>query len=180
MQKRVREVLKAVVRAVDTHRSGMFLGIATPMQPEDQTLKQLGILAVDDEESNLLLLRRILEREGYVNVVTTTEPSRGPEMFLKTRPSLVLLDLHMPGMDGFELMERLGAMIGGRAFFSSKAALSNRVASSSAQPAGGPEPAGSAVRAEREPRDGGGRAHLRSRAGATRGTRPPSDRGRVP
>src|ERR1039458_1617875 len=99
MQKRVREVLKAVVRAVDLHRSGMFLGIATPMQPEDQTLKQLGILAVDDEESNLLLLRRILEREGYVNVVTTTEPSRVPEMFLKTRPSLVLLDLHMPGMD---------------------------------------------------------------------------------
>jgi putative two-component system response regulator len=114
MQKRVREVLKAVVRAVDIDRSRMFLGIATPMQPEDQTLKQLGILAVDDEESNLLLLRRILEREGYVNVVTTTEPSRVPEMFVKTRPSLVLLDLHMPGMDGFELMERLGPMMGER------------------------------------------------------------------
>jgi putative two-component system response regulator len=73
-------------------------------------LKDLLILAVDDEESNLLLVRRILEREGYTRVEVTMEPRRVPEMFVELEPDLVLLDLHMPGMDGFELMDRLGPL----------------------------------------------------------------------
>jgi putative two-component system response regulator len=82
--------------------------------PGEQELKQLPILAVDDEESNLLLLRRILEQAGYTNVEATTDPTRVPELFVETRPRLVLLDLHMPQMDGFELMERLGPITGER------------------------------------------------------------------
>src|SRR6266540_893686 len=82
------------------------------MKLEEQGLKELRILAVDDEESNLLLLRRILERDGYTHVDVTTDPSRVPGMFAETRPDLVLLDLHMPEMDGFELMERLGPVTG--------------------------------------------------------------------
>lgn len=80
------------------------------MRRNEQGLKQLRILAVDDEESNLLLVRRILEREGYTRVEVTTEPSRVPGMFVELRPDLVLLDLQMPGMDGFELMDRLGPL----------------------------------------------------------------------
>jgi putative two-component system response regulator len=82
------------------------------MKPEEQGLKALRILAVDDDESNLLLLRRVLERAGYTQVETTTDPTQVPGMFVETRPDLVLLDLHMPGMDGFELMERLGPLTG--------------------------------------------------------------------
>jgi len=67
---------------------------------------------VDDEESNLLLLRRILERAGYTRVDVTTDASRVPEMFVEIQPDLVLLDLHMPGMDGFELMEQLRPLTG--------------------------------------------------------------------
>jgi putative two-component system response regulator len=78
------------------------------------TLKHLPILAVDDEESNLLLLRQILERDGYTNVETTTEPSQVAALYAKRRPRLVLLDLHMPQIDGFELMERLGELTGER------------------------------------------------------------------
>jgi putative two-component system response regulator len=77
------------------------------MTAQEQALKELRILAVDDEESNLLLLRRVLERDGYTHVAATTDPTRVPGMFVESRPDLVLLDLHMPGMDGFELMERL-------------------------------------------------------------------------
>jgi putative two-component system response regulator len=83
------------------------------MTAPDQELTQLRILAVDDEEPNLLLLRRVLEREGYSDLVTTTDPKRAPELFAELRPDLVLLDLHMPGMDGFEVMERLGEFTGG-------------------------------------------------------------------
>jgi putative two-component system response regulator len=82
------------------------------MTPAEQTLKELRILAVDDEERNLLLLRRILERAAYTRIETTSDPTRVPEMFLESRPDLVLLDLQMPVMDGFELMKRLAAMTG--------------------------------------------------------------------
>lgn len=78
----------------------------------DKDLKQLRILAVDDEESNLLLLQRILERDGYTQVAVTKDPTRGLQLFAETRPDLVLLDLHMPEMDGFELMDRLNAVAG--------------------------------------------------------------------
>jgi putative two-component system response regulator len=82
------------------------------MKPEEQELTELRILAVDDEESNLLLLRRILERAGYRQVEATADPTRVPGIFLETGPDLVLLDLHMPEMDGFELMERLAPVTG--------------------------------------------------------------------
>lgn len=77
-----------------------------------QELKGLRILAVDDEESNLLLLQRILERDGYRHVAVTTDPTRAPRMFAESRPDLVLLDLQMPEMDGFDLMERLQLQAG--------------------------------------------------------------------
>jgi putative two-component system response regulator len=72
-----------------------------------QALKDLEILVVDDEESNLILLERILEEDGYTHVTTTRDPTSVPALFAKRPPDLVLLDLHMPAMDGFELMDRL-------------------------------------------------------------------------
>jgi putative two-component system response regulator len=88
--------------------------IGSPLISDELELKQLPILAVDDEEANLLLLRRILERAGFVHVQTTTDPTLVPELFVEMRPRVVLLDLHMPQMDGLELMERLGPLTGER------------------------------------------------------------------
>jgi response regulator RpfG family c-di-GMP phosphodiesterase len=82
------------------------------MNRVEQELTDLPILAVDDEAANLLLLQRMLERAGYTRVVTTKEPTQVPLLFVELRPALVLLDLHMPEMDGFELMERLGPVDG--------------------------------------------------------------------
>jgi response regulator RpfG family c-di-GMP phosphodiesterase len=82
------------------------------MQLAEPELRDLRILAVDDEDANLLLLRRMLERAGYTRIVTTRKPTEAPLLFVETRPALVLLDLHMPEMDGFELMERLGPVDG--------------------------------------------------------------------
>jgi putative two-component system response regulator len=80
------------------------------MTLDHHELKQLPILAVDDEEANVLLLRRVLERAGYTSLAMTSDPLQVPAMYRANRPSLVLVDLHMPEMDGFELMENLGAL----------------------------------------------------------------------
>jgi putative two-component system response regulator len=84
------------------------------MQQEEQELKQLPIIAVDDDEPTLMLLSGILELAGHSNVHTTTDPREVPALFVRTDARLVLLDLHMPEIDGFELMETLGPMTGER------------------------------------------------------------------
>lgn len=90
------------------------LAHAGMMISSDAGLSELAILVVDDEDVNVLLLRRTLERAGYTRVLSTTDPTRAPRLFVETEPDLVVLDLHMPVMDGFELMDRLAAIGGGR------------------------------------------------------------------
>jgi DNA-binding response OmpR family regulator len=70
----------------------------------------LPILVVDDDAPTLALLRGVLEHAGYANVASTTDPRRVPELFVRTHPRLVLMDLHMPEIEGLQLMEQLGAM----------------------------------------------------------------------
>jgi len=65
------------------------------------------ILVVDDERVNVVLLERILEQDGYRNVKTTTDSSQAAALYEEFEPDLVLLDLHMPGLDGFAVMEQL-------------------------------------------------------------------------
>lgn len=67
------------------------------------------ILAVDDEEANLRLLRRVLERAGYTRVHTTTDPRELLGLCQPETADLLLLDLHMPGMDGLALISAVRA-----------------------------------------------------------------------
>lgn len=63
------------------------------------------ILVIDDEEANVLLLRSLLEREGYRDVHGITDPSSALQGYVELEPDLVLLDLMMPVVDGFQLLE---------------------------------------------------------------------------
>jgi putative two-component system response regulator len=65
------------------------------------------ILVIDDEEVNIRLLQRTLAGAGYENVLCTTNPSDAARLFAESSPDLVLLDLHMPGTDGFQLLREL-------------------------------------------------------------------------
>src|SRR2546422_649792 len=65
------------------------------------------ILIVDDKEANDRLLEGMLPVAGYTSVESTTDPNEVCELYRQNRYSLILLDLQMPGMDGFEVMEGL-------------------------------------------------------------------------
>ena len=65
------------------------------------------ILIVDDQAANVALLEQMLRSAGYVSVASTTDPGQVSELHLLNRYDLILLDLHMPGMDGFQVMENL-------------------------------------------------------------------------
>lgn len=65
------------------------------------------VLIVDDQPANLRLLERVLSRAGITDVVATTDGSEAVDLYRERRPDLVLLDLHMPGMDGFQVLATL-------------------------------------------------------------------------
>ena len=65
------------------------------------------ILIVDDLEANVLLLERTLRGAGYTSVASTKDSHQVCELYKENRYDLILLDLQMPGMDGFQVMEGL-------------------------------------------------------------------------
>ena len=71
------------------------------------------ILIVDDQPSNVALLESLLERWGYDNVIATTDSADVVRLCHEAEPDLVLLDLHMPDPDGFEILERLEHLTAG-------------------------------------------------------------------
>ena len=69
---------------------------------------QSRILVIDDEPANVELLEQLLYREGFNNVISTTESERALSIFHAFKPDLILLDLRMPKVDGFSLLTSLG------------------------------------------------------------------------
>ena len=69
------------------------------------------ILIVDDAEANLKLLEDLLAKEGFTQVVSTADSTRALDLFNAFEPDLVLLDLMMPELDGYALLEMLSRQI---------------------------------------------------------------------
>jgi serine phosphatase RsbU (regulator of sigma subunit) len=65
------------------------------------------ILVVDDMQANVRLLEGMLRIAGYTSIESTTDPTEVCELHRKNPYGLILLDLQMPGMDGFQVMEGL-------------------------------------------------------------------------
>jgi len=65
------------------------------------------ILVVDDEPANISLFEKILETEGYTNIITTLDPVNVMSLHLEHDFNLILLDINMPEMDGYEVLKQL-------------------------------------------------------------------------
>src|SRR4051812_23828612 len=73
----------------------------------DSDIHACSILAIDDEPANVELVKRVLGRAGFTSIATATDPSEGIALFRRLRPHVVLLDLRMPGLDGFSVLGTL-------------------------------------------------------------------------
>ncbi|MDT8368837.1 MAG: response regulator [Longimicrobiales bacterium] len=69
------------------------------------------LLIVDDEEANIQLLQRVLDPEGYGEIVTTTDPTEATTLLTEHDIDLVLLDLMMPEVDGFGVIEAIREVV---------------------------------------------------------------------
>lgn len=65
------------------------------------------ILIVDDQEANVRLLEQMLSDAGYTRIASTMNPREVCGLYRQNRYDLILLDLQMPGMDGFQVLEGL-------------------------------------------------------------------------
>jgi PAS domain S-box-containing protein len=77
------------------------------MRVTEPDILNASILIVDDQESNVMLLAQMLSESGYTRVASTMNPREVFALHRKNHYDLILLDLQMPGMDGFQVMEGL-------------------------------------------------------------------------
>ena len=70
-------------------------------------IHKASILIVDDQAANVVLLEQMLSGAGYETISSTRNPREVCALHRKNRYDLILLDLQMPDMDGFQVMEDL-------------------------------------------------------------------------
>lgn len=75
--------------------------------PDEQQLCAAKILIVDDEEADIRVLQWTLRVAKFANVRSLTDSTRALEVFQQFQPDLMLLDLHMPKLDGFAILKQL-------------------------------------------------------------------------
>ena len=75
--------------------------------PSPSDILHANVLIVDDKAADVRLIERMLRGAGYGSITSTMDPREACELHRKNRYDLILLDLQMPGMDGFQLMDVL-------------------------------------------------------------------------
>jgi signal transduction histidine kinase/CheY-like chemotaxis protein len=82
-------------------------GDATPDSPRSVSHPRRDVLCIEDNPANLRLIERILARRDNIRLLTASVPGLGLELAAAHRPALILLDINLPDMDGYEAMKCL-------------------------------------------------------------------------
>ena len=77
----------------------------------DEEVRRARILLVEDDRDNLQLMELMFETNGFTNVHSTMDPRRVVDIVAEDPPDIMLLDLHMPHMDGLALIEEIAKVI---------------------------------------------------------------------
>lgn len=77
-----------------------------------EQLRASKILMIDDAEANLQLLEELLAKEGFEQVISTTDATKAMDLVTAFNPDLILLDLMMPVVDGFTILDQLSHHVG--------------------------------------------------------------------
>lgn len=80
---------------------------AVPEAPDAAGDRRRVLLCIEDNPTNLELVRRVLARREHIEVLSAANAEAGLGMARKARPDAVLVDIHLPDMDGFEVLRRL-------------------------------------------------------------------------
>lgn len=85
--------------------------------PPPEALRDAKILIIDDELSNVRFLEIVLQQAGYKHLQSTTDARTAVALYLEFKPDLLLLDLNMPHVSGFEIMAQLKPLYGATTYF---------------------------------------------------------------
>jgi len=81
-----------------------------------EQIKASKIFVVDDVATNIIMLERILAKQGFSNLESTTDAEKVLALFDYYKPDLLILDLNMPNLDGYEVLKALGSRITGQSY----------------------------------------------------------------
>ena len=73
----------------------------------ESLIRQAKIFLVDDQEDGVVLLEQMLRKAGYSNLFSTTDSRQALSLYQQISPDLLILDLHMPPPDGYEVLDQL-------------------------------------------------------------------------
>jgi len=97
---------------VGSAQTAMRAGVVTvedPIPPGDELVEiprdTVRIMIVDDEPTNIKIVRRYLENAGYKNFITTSESTQALDLIRQEMPDIILLDVMMPHVDGLAILE---------------------------------------------------------------------------
>jgi putative two-component system response regulator len=79
--------------------------------PSEKQLRTAKVLIIDDEETYVRAVEWVLQQAKFRNLRGVTKSTLAREEFVRFQPDLVLLDLHMPELDGFAVLEQLRQLV---------------------------------------------------------------------